>query len=193
MARHISMACIIGLALVGLTACAQPHTENPAKEGGNEKQVEKLVKGNNSFAVRLYARLADDAGKDNLFVSPYSVSSAVAMTYAGARGETAAQIESVLALHMVRQNVHRAFAALNKKLRAPGEDAPYELSTANALWGQEGYDFLDDFIRVTREYYGAGLRRVDYRTAPARAPRRPASVPSVAMAAPSSPSSCPAT
>jgi len=143
-----------------------PHKEE--EDGPDKTSTEKLVRANNSFTVKFYRHLAGEAGDDNLFVSPFSVSSAISMTYAGARGETASQIESVLGFQMPPRKVHRAFSTLNDKVLAADENAPYQLNTANALWGQEGYEFLKRFIQVTREFYGAGLRRVDYRTASGR-------------------------
>jgi serpin B len=101
------------------------------KDGG---PLAKVVEGNNRFALDLYGRLCDRPG--NLFMSPYSLSTALAMTYAGARGETAEQMVATLHLSLPPGTLHAAFAALERQIKA-GAGRPYKLSVANALWGQE--------------------------------------------------------
>jgi len=94
------------------------------------------------------------------------------MTYAGARANTKMQMHWVLALpkHALRvrvvhpwpqDRVHPAYKALLAKLK-PGKDAGYELHVANALWGQKDYAWLDEFLKTTKDNYGAGLREVDF-------------------------------
>jgi serine protease inhibitor len=121
----------------------------------------KVVEGNNRFALDLYGRLRDRPG--NLFMSPYSLSTALAMTYAGARGETAEQMAATLHLSLPPGTLHAAFAALERQIKG-GDRRPYKLSVANALWGQEGEDFLPDFLKLLAENYEAGLRQVDFRS-----------------------------
>jgi serpin B len=119
-----------------------------------------VVGGNTAFALELYARLRAEEG--NLFLSPFSVSTALAMTWAGARGETEAQMARVLHFDLPQERLHRAFASLAELWQG---DTPFELSVANALWGQQGSDFLDSFRAVTAEHYGAGFREVDFERA----------------------------
>lgn len=119
--------------------------------------------GNTAFAVDLYHRLADDA-PGNLFFSPLSLSSALAMTYAGARGETAQQMAEVLHFPPEQEPLHRTFAALTREFNAESED--YELSVANALWGQKDFEFLKPFVKTLDAYYGAGLNHVDFAADP---------------------------
>ncbi len=139
-----------------------------------------VVKGNTAFALDLYGRLKDREG--NLFFSPYSISTALAMTYTGARGNTAGEMANVL--HLPRENIgktvstktgphlylrsviHRerlakAFANLQRTV-TPGKKKAYQLHVANALWGQKGYKFLPEFLKLNKQYYGAGVREVDY-------------------------------
>jgi serpin B len=125
-----------------------------------------LVKGNTAFALELYRRLGEDpehAGK-NLFFSPYSLSSALAMTLAGARGNTATEMASVLhaggdQLH----EVHARFSALAIALREGRAPGP-ELHVANSLWGQKETNFLAPFLETVRSY-GGHLGRVDFERA----------------------------
>ncbi|MHC4158731.1 MAG: serpin family protein [Planctomycetota bacterium] len=119
-----------------------------------------LVEGNNAFALELYAELRADEG--NLFFSPYSISTALAMTYAGARGETEKQMARVLHFSLPDERFHTTFGAVLKDLNARGEKGGYELTAANALWPQKGYVFLKEFLELVRTDYGGGLNEVDF-------------------------------
>jgi serpin B len=135
-----------------------------------EADLEELAAGNTTFALDLYARLRSEPG--NLFYSPYSVSSALAMTYAGARGETALQMAEALRFTLPTARLHPAFNALDLALESRGKGAEgqdgggFRLNVANALWGQTGYPFETPFLDVLAENYGAGLRVVDFGGAP---------------------------
>jgi serpin B len=135
--------------------------------------VAQLVGGNTALAFELYQLLREQEG--NLFYSPYSVSVALAMTYAGARGETEAQVAEALHFDLAQEQLHPAFEALAQILASRGEDAenkegePFRLNVANALWGQEGYPFLPAFLAVVDQHYGGGLRSVDFVGAPEQA------------------------
>jgi serpin B len=122
-----------------------------------------VAKANNAFALDLYGKLA--AGEHgNLFFSPNSIESALTMTYAGARGKTAAQMAAVLHLPPGSDAIHKDFGAFLGRLNGePGQPRGYELSVANALWGQTGFDFLPAFVDVLKTDYGAGLAEVDYK------------------------------
>jgi serpin B len=123
--------------------------------------MHEVVQGNNQFAIDIYARLRQQPG--NLFLSPYSLSTALAMTYAGARGETTEQMVKVLHFDITPDRLHPAFEALIRQVNG-GKGRSYRLSVANALWGQEGDPFLPEFLRLLADRYGAGLRRVDFRS-----------------------------
>lgn len=125
-----------------------------------------LVNGNNHFAFDLYHAIRDTDG--NLFYSPYSISLALAMTYAGARGQTASQIAETLNFSIPSERLHPAFNHLDLTLHSRGKDIPEEtgkgftLNIVNALWGQEGYAFLAEFLDILAENYAAGLSLVDF-------------------------------
>lgn len=119
-----------------------------------------IIEGNNVFAIDLYTKLSKEEG--NLFFSPASISTALAMTYAGARGNTATQMASVLHFTLSQEKLHPAFSEITKELEADSLNSGYQLSIANALWGQTGYKFYDDFINITNKYYGAGFKEVDF-------------------------------
>ncbi len=133
-------------------------------EPSPEPPATTVVEANNAFAVDLYRRLAAEKKREgeNLFLSPYSVSTALAMTSTGARGETARQMERVLRFEQIRERVHADLRDLQQELNAGKEKLGGELVVANALWGQRGYGFLPEFLTLTREHYGAALRGVDF-------------------------------
>jgi serpin B len=126
-----------------------------------------LVKGNNEFALDLHGKLRAKEG--NLFCSPHSIATALAMTYAGARGETAAQMAKTLHFTLDPGRLHPAFGELIRELNGEGRKRRYQLTIANALWGQKGSDFLPEFLKVTKDNYGAGLQEVDFKTAAEKA------------------------
>lgn len=128
--------------------------------------VTQLVAGNNAFAFDLYRTLGQSPG--NLFFSPHSISSALAMTFAGARGATAEQMAKALHFELPGDRLHPAFNSLDQQLAqrgqgAQGKDANgFRLRNVNALWGQKGYTFLPTFLDTLAENYGAGLRTMDF-------------------------------
>ncbi len=144
---------------------------DPNQTAGNVSAVDSnniktTAAGNTEFAFDLYGKLKNDpnavAPKGNLFFSPYSISTALAMTYAGARGETEKQMADVLHFTLPRQNLYSAFGALQKQLVQKDKSCGYQLLLANALWGQKGEPFLKEFLDFTECYYGAGLSQLDF-------------------------------
>ncbi len=123
-----------------------------------EADKKTVVDGNNMFALDIYAELKAQEG--NLFFSPYSISTALAMTYAGARGNTEKQMAEVLHFELEQGRLHPTFHSLISQLNAQGKG--YQLNIANALWGQKGYGFLEEFLELTKTNYGAGLNEVDF-------------------------------
>ena len=134
-----------------------------------------VSEGNNRFALQLYQQLRRTEG--NLFFSPYSVSTALDMTYAGAAGQTERQMAETLCLPtssavlekmgvtgtpMTQEEFAGAFGAIIKALNAQAENGPYQLSVANALWGQAGYAFLPPFTDLVETEYGGKLREMDF-------------------------------
>jgi len=133
----------------------------------NEASLKELVAGNNAFAFDLYQALRTN--ECNLFFSPYSISLALAMTYAGARDNTAIEMAETLHFTLQQDRLHPALNAVGEKLL--DRDANIDLTVANALWGQAGYPFLPDFLAVLDTGYDAGLRRADFIGAPEGARR----------------------
>jgi len=115
---------------------------------------------NNQFALDLYAKLRKKPG--NLFFSPYSISTALAMVYAGARGETERQMAKALCFGLPQESIHPAFFQLQHGLNERGGKGTYELTVSNALWGQKGYGFLKEFLDIVKINYEGGFNEVDF-------------------------------
>ena len=130
-----------------------------------DEESRTVVAGSNAFAAALYGDVA--RGPGNVFFAPASVAAALAMTYAGARRETADEMARVLRLPALDPpRLHAAFGAL---VAASGSAPGVDLAVANALFGQRGYGFLPGFVALLAERYGAGLREVDFVGASAEA------------------------
>ena len=135
-----------------------------------DAELKALAQGNNDFAFNLYRALASEQG--NLFYSPYSISLALAMTYGGARGETESQMADTLQFLLSQDELHPAFNVLDLELAARGKgpagkgEEGFTLNIANAVWGQQDYAFLDEYLDLLAESYGVGVRPVDFRGSP---------------------------
>ncbi len=116
----------------------------------------------NAFAEALYHQLqSQPGGSGNLFLSPASISTALAMTYAGARGETATQMAAALHYTLDANTLAGDFGSLLADLNSAGQ-GNYALSVADALWGQQGFSFLTPFLNLVQADYGGGLHQVDF-------------------------------
>jgi serpin B len=128
----------------------------------------QLVDGNNSFALGFYQQIRTQPG--NQFFSPYSISLALAMTYAGARDQTAKQMTEALHYTLPPEQLHPAFNALDLALipSAPNnaETDKFQLSIANSLWLQKDYPFLQIYLDLLAQNYAAGLHTTDFTRAP---------------------------
>ncbi|XP_053322834.1 serpin B6-like isoform X1 [Spea bombifrons] len=121
--------------------------------------MDSLCAANSSFALNLFKRLSDSNNAGNMFFSPLSISSALAMVYLGAKGNTAAQMSEVLQFNKAK-DLHTDFQSLISDINKPGTD--YLLRTANRLYGEKSFTFLDEFLGSTLKYYHADLECVDF-------------------------------
>jgi serine protease inhibitor len=129
----------------------------------NSPNMKALINGNNTFALDLYAQLRSTKG--NLFFSPYSITTALAMTYAGARGNTAKQISNVLHFSLEQKSLHQTFHHLEAQLNAVKEKENIEFNVANGLWAQKDYRFLEEFFHLVTRNYNAELSYADFKMA----------------------------
>ncbi len=139
---------------------------SPAVQEGD---VATLAADNRQFALDLYQTVR--AGStDNLVFSPFSISIALAMTYGGAAGTTATQMAAALHFSLSPERLHPTFDALDLALEAPppagAEPGTFQLSLADALWGQTGFPFVPGFLDLLATDYGAGMHAVDFATSP---------------------------
>ncbi len=125
-------------------------------------QTESLVEGNTAFALDLYARLSGAPG--NLFFSPYSISTCLAMTYAGARGDTETQMGRVLHFSKGDARLHSSFGELQQQLNDAEKQNGIQLDIANALWAQKGEPFLPAFLKIAQDDYQASVNQADFKT-----------------------------
>jgi serpin B len=150
----------VAVLLVLLPVLALPARGATPSDSHVPDDVQTLVQGNNAFAFDLYARLRQQEG--NLFCSPYSISTALAMTHAGARGTTAEEMARVLHFSLDSGRLHPAFAELIRGLNGHGLPRDYQLSVAQSLWGHAGLPVRPEFESLIRTHYGARLRVVDF-------------------------------
>lgn len=127
----------------------------------------ELVQGNNAFALDLYQTIFK--ASKNQFFSPYSISSALAMTYGGASGETEKQMSKVLHFSANTQAFHQAFGELQKTINGVSKEGQVELRIANRLWGSLTYKFKAEFLELCKGIYNAPLDRIDMKNAEAAA------------------------
>ncbi len=140
----IMMIVLIGVLFISHMAFAQ--------------DVSSVVNANNQFTFELYSKYKSNDG--NIFFSPYSISSAIAMTYEGARGKTADEIQSVF--HFPKDDSLRreSFLKINNLINK--KDKKYKLSTANALWAQRDYKFLEEYFKLIKDSYGGKATNLDF-------------------------------
>jgi serpin B len=173
---------ILVLAATVLLGCSSNGKKTPIEEAPGEvaqsskpritspdvspEEREKLSADNADFAWAFYKEIIKPG--ENLFFSPHSLSVALAMTWAGARGTTETEMAEAMRFTLGQERLHVAFNGLDLELasraEASGGDGPlpFVLNVTNALFGQIGYQFLDAFLDTLAEHYGAGMRLMDF-------------------------------
>jgi serpin B len=161
--------CAVVAALLLFTLACQsglPVEERPAPQASasaaavDDTDLKTLVADNNRFALDLYARLRQKPG--NLFFSPYSISSALAMTYAGSRNRTETEMAGAMHYSLGQERLHPAFAALGARFETIRAKNEVEFTAANALWPHKTYQFLPEYLELNRRHYGVEITPVDY-------------------------------
>ena len=178
--KKIIFSILAAILVLSTVSCSQ--TQAYGQEAKSDKDydsspkvsdtaLDTLVAGNSEFALELYRQLS--AGDDgNLFFSPYSLSVALAMTYAGAEGATKEQMANTLNFILEEEDLHAAFNKLAIELAGRGEgdsskdEEGFKLNIANAIWGQVEYAFLSEYLDTLAINYDAGLRLLDFEADP---------------------------
>jgi serpin B len=167
MTKYIgALALILALVMVmGLYGCVEP-SPGPVTPEDNQTvyplNATELSQANNQFAFDLYSRYKDDEG--NIFFSPWSISSAFAMTYEGAQGQTADEIRNVFHFPSDLQSMETQYQSMNALLNR--EDKPYTLWNANSLWVEKTVQLDDDYASRMQAYYGGQASPLDFKNAP---------------------------
>ncbi len=130
----------------------------------NTPAMQSVVAGNTAFALDLYQQLKSRPG--NLFFAPHSLSTTLAMMYAGARGQTESEMAKALHFNLPQDEVHAAFGALAAQLDRVQRRNRVTLASAHSLWCQAGVPFENEFLDLTRIRYQAEVRSVDFNNAP---------------------------
>jgi len=123
-----------------------------------DDNVQAIVKSNNSFSLDLYRQFKVNGG--NLFFSPYSISAVLTMTYEGAMGQTAKEIQAVLHLPNDREKIRYDYLNMHAKFNKEGKSR--DLTCANALWAQKSYPFADEYLKIISEYYDGKAMNLDF-------------------------------
>lgn len=173
--RDLAALVLAVLTLLAAPADARPDASSAKQEPpapgtppqparSRPEDLAALVRGNSDFAFDLYRSVRSDG--ENLFFSPHSISAALAMTYAGARGDTERAMAGTLRFGLPDARLHGAFNALDQALagRASpgGGEVGCQLCIANSLWAQRGHPFLSSFLDTLGANYGAGVRPCDF-------------------------------
>ena len=130
-----------------------------------DENLKTLVTSNNHFALEIYRRVRHVEG--NIFYSPYSISSALAMTYAGARESTRSQMQTALGFTADDELIHEGFKNLAEIMSEAAENGGVRLAIANSLWPQEGYRLRRAYLNLVKKHYQTRITRVDYTEADA--------------------------
>ncbi len=180
--KTTSVLALAGLG-IALGACAQQHEVDIRDFPGvtvaesstasrdldprvGDDELAELVRGNSQLAADLFGKLAARS-QGNVFFSPHSISMALAMTYPGARGATASQMKTALRFTLPDPALHRAFNALDLSLqKASSKDGNVQLDVTNAVWGQQGHQFVPAYLDLLAQDYGAALYLLDFASAP---------------------------
>ncbi|MCK4270004.1 MAG: serpin family protein [Methanogenium sp.] len=160
------LLCVILAGCTGIPDSGSSQTAAPTQDIGTDEisgeAAESVVTANNMFAFELYKKLAAENTNpdENVFFSPFSISSALAITYEGAKEKTAEEIKTVFFFPESIDTLRNGYLAVNTGINAG--DADYDLHIANALWAENTYPFLNDYITTAEEYYSADLTNLDF-------------------------------
>ncbi|HSN80935.1 MAG TPA: serpin family protein [Polyangiales bacterium] len=175
----LALAISVSIGLIGFS-CSESSTTGDGAPGElvqsskpritspdvSAEEVTRLSADNAEFAWAFYRQITKPG--ENLFFSPHSLSVALAMTWAGARGNTESEMAQAMHFTLGQERLHPAFNGLDLELRSRAEASsgdgplPFALEVTNALFGQVGFEFLDPFLDTLAQHYGAGLRLMDF-------------------------------
>ncbi len=133
---------------------------DPELPAGDKKNQRSAAEGNNLFMVKSYKLLSEEDG--NIFISPFSISSALAMTYAGSAGKTEEEMGRALEFGKNTVAFHENFGSLTNSINSISSKGELALSIANSLWLAEGYEFKDQFLKINRNFYKSETTNLNF-------------------------------
>ena len=158
------MAAILALSAVGCSGSAAPPKDEAKPKPPDPPTVVEpgVVRANSMFGFDLLRQISRAEPGKNVFISPVSLSTALAMTYNGAGGETSKAMAKTLGLEgMSLEQVNTGYAAVLRSLR--GADPKVALEIANSLWARQGIALKPEFLDANKRFYDAGLSELDFR------------------------------
>ena len=168
--KKILLSGILAL-LVLFTACAEKEMvkDNTAIEPSEREMYPKsagiistpdiVVEGLNRFSFDIYKQM-NGASENNEFISPLSMSSALAMTYAGAKGITAQQMRNIMHYGPQRREFHQDYGLMLDSLSKSNEE--FEINIANAVWVQNAFPLLLSYVKTVQDDYKSESRELDF-------------------------------
>jgi serpin B len=171
-AASVVLFSVLGCSQVDSNKSALAQSNLPRPETPLQKKTvntdTKIVESNNKFGFKLFSQvLKGDTGEKNVFISPLSVASALAMTYNGASGSTQQAMAKTLELQGVNlPDINSSYAAVLKQL-LENPDAKVQLSIANSLWANQDVSFAPDFLKKTQDFYQAKVSNLNFKDADA--------------------------
>ncbi len=166
---------LLAAGIVASVGCSTSVVEPPILVGDSKRDTAirvntesraEVISSNRAFAVDLYHALRVRAGNNNLVFSPHSLSTVLAMVYAGARGETEMQIKKTVHFLIPQNQLHPVFNRINLDLNGLDDKAGsggFQLNVTNSIWAQTGYPFQLPFLNTLTKNYGQGIRLVDFK------------------------------
>lgn len=130
----------------------------------DDRDIESLSSSNSRFAFSLYSQIAKGSG-ENIFISPFSVSSALAIAYEGANSSTEEEMRKTLAFDKSKESTAIAFHKTNLLIQKDSTK-DIALKIANAAWMQKGHKFLDSYTGIIAKYFSGGLKELDFQADP---------------------------
>lgn len=158
---YVAIVIIIASSFLIFTGCSRQEIlcdSAPCYPEGTNNFNPDIADANNNFAFDLYFQYKKD--NENIFFSPYSISSAFEMVYEGAKGKTAEEIQKVFSFETDDSTRRRAFAGLYSEINKKNKN--YKLNTANGLWAQKDYAFLNDYFNTIKSNYDGKIENLDF-------------------------------
>jgi serpin B len=150
----------VSLALVIFSAFGMTLFSGDPEPLSSKTDPKAIADGNNRFMVKAYKILSEK--DENIFISPYSISSALAMTYAGSSGKTEKEMGTALEFSANNTNFHENFGISTRSINSIGEKGEIQLTVANSLWMADGYKFTDEFLRINKTFYQTEMTNLNF-------------------------------